>query len=247
MSLKKRSGKLFSTPVYPRMKTVIALLLTVLWMVSGSVSHAQTLNWGSAVFTDLIDSDGNTLPEGVYTFELGVFANDFVPEESNASQWLGNWRVFDTAGYNGYSGPGDPIYGYFTGTEQIGDGVTNQSSSFSFAGMSAYLWIRKGDEATEGSEWFLARASNWTFPGTGGGCCANDTPIEWSVSDLVTNGETPLWGNHGGIEGPGEHTFTGTYGGTGPYVVQTYTFVPEPSSLLLAAFSAGLMLRRRRI
>lgn len=229
------------------MRTISALILAVLWMAVCGISNAQTLNWGSAVFTDLIDSEGNTLPEGVYTFEIGVFANSFVPEESNVNQWLANWRVFDSAAYNGYSGPGDPIYGYFTGTEQIGDGVTNETTTYSFAGMSAYLWIRKGDQAEEGSEWFLGRATNWTFPATGGGCCENDPPIEWSVSDLVTNGDTPLWGNHGGIEGSGEHTFTGTYGGTGPYVVQTYTFIPEPSSLLLAALSAGLMFRRRRI
>ena len=230
------------------MKTVFALLLAVLWTVFGSSSNAQTLNWGSAVFTDLIDSDGNTLPEGVYTFELGVFVSGFVPEESNVSQWLGNWRVFDTAGYNGYDGPGDELYGIITGTEQIQNGVTSASNlSFSFAGLSAYLWIRKGDQAEEGSEWFLGRATNWTFPLTGGGCCEDDPPIEWSVSDLITNGETPLWGNHGGVEGPGDHSYTGTWGGSGhPYVVQTYTFVPEPSSLLLAAFSAGLMFRRRR-
>jgi hypothetical protein len=59
----------------------LLLLLGCLGLLSGAL-HAQTLNWGSAVFSDPVDIKGDTLDD-TYTFELGSFVNGFTPDSSN--------------------------------------------------------------------------------------------------------------------------------------------------------------------
>jgi hypothetical protein len=217
------------------MKRLLVLLTAVCFAAGATSSQAQTLNWGSEAFSDLTDSNGNTLDESLFVFELGSFVNGFVPDDSNTDEWFLNWRVFDTASY-------EQDNGYFSSTVYIENDVTSSNpsaSTISFAGLEAYIWIRNDEDPVEGTEWFLARASDWTFPTTGGDCCDTEV-IEWSVSDLTTT-DIPEWGRHGGTEGPGEYTVTGTTG------LQTYTFVPEPSTAIMAAIAGlGLVLRRRR-
>ena len=113
------------------------------------------------------------------------------------------------------------------------------ASTLSFAGLDAYIWIRNDDNPVPGTEWLLTRADNWTFPVVGGDCC-NTEVIEWAVSDL-DSGNVPVWGRQNDVIGSGEFSSTSTTG------LQTFTFVPEPSSALLAAVAGGfLVLRRRR-
>jgi hypothetical protein len=192
------------------------------------------LNWGNEVFDGLTDSNGNTLDDA-FVFELGAFTSGFVPTELNLDLWVSNWQVFDQASYN-------KDIGYFTSTVYVGSGVTSSNpmaSTLSFAGLSAYIWIRNDDDPVEGTEWLLTRADNWAFPLVGGDCCDTDV-IEWAVSDLDP-AHLPLWGRQNDVPGSGEFSITGNTG------LQTFTFVPEPSSSLLAAFAAGfLVLRRRR-
>jgi hypothetical protein len=49
-----------------------------------------------------------------------------------------------------------------------------------------------------------------------------------------------VWGRQNGVIGSGEFSTTGTTG------LQTFTFVPEPSSALLTAVAAGFLVCRRR-
>lgn len=112
------------------------------------------------------------------------------------------------------------------------------ASTMSFAGLDAYIWIRNGDDPVPGTEWLLTRASNWTFPTVGGDCCDTGV-VEWAVSDLDP-GDVPVWGRQNGVIGSGEFSSTGTGG------LQTFTFVPEPSSAILTAIAAGLLVLRRR-
>jgi hypothetical protein len=226
------------------MKSILALLAAAVFVAGDSRLQAQTLDWGSRVFSDIVDSEGQTL-DNTFLFQLGAFDPLFIPTEENMNQWVSNWRVFDQASYN-------PGIGYFanwsTETDtlrMLDDGTSNSpfetAGAPSFEGLTAYIWIRKGDQPVEGSEWLLTRASTWVFPNATPGCCDNELDVQWSVSDLDTHGETPLWGGYGTVEGPGVFT------PSGPHDLQTYTFVPEPSSSLLAA-AAGILtvLRRRR-
>lgn len=240
------------------MKIHLALLAAAFLVATGSRARSQTLDWGSEVFSNLYDSKGQTL-DNAFVFEIGAFVDGFVPETQNVSSWLANWRVFDRAAYA-------PGLGYFTkwSTEtdtlrMMDDGTSNSPymtpGSLSFEGLNAYLWIRKGDLPEEGSEWLLTRADNWVFPTATPGCCDNETPVQWSVSDLDDN-DTPVWGRQGGYtdqNDPYVSTGSGVFTGTGPNTypgsstLQTFTFVPEPSTLVMTAFAGcGMALRRRR-
>lgn len=240
------------------MKPHFALLAAMLLMASVFRAQSQTLDWGSEVFTNLYDSQGQTL-DNTFVFEIGAFVTGFVPEESNVSSWLENWRVFDRASY-------DPGLGYFTkwGTDtetlrMLDNGTSNSPymtpGAPSFEGLTAFLWVRKGDLPVEGSEWLLTRADNWVFPTAIPGCCDNETPVQWSVSDL-DQGDTPLWGRQGGFTGANDPyvlTGSGVFTATGPNTysgsstLQTFTFVPEPSAAIMAALAGfSMVLRRRR-
>ncbi|MBC8126254.1 MAG: PEP-CTERM sorting domain-containing protein, partial [Gloeobacteraceae cyanobacterium ES-bin-144] len=189
------------------------------------------------VFSDLTDSNGQALDQNTFVFEIGAFDPTFVPDSSNTSQWASNWRVFDRAAYS-------QANGYFTSTTHImNDGTSNSPfetpSVPSFAGLEAYLWVRNGDNPVPGTEWLLTRASAWVFPvpDPTEDCCDKGV-IEWSVSDIVA--EVPKWGKQGTIGGPGVFT------DSNPHTLQTYTFVPEPSSALLAALAGVFAVTRRR-
>ena len=223
------------------MKTILIRLLAAATLL-GANATAQTINWGSEVFSDLRDSNGLTLGD-LYVFEIGAFDSGFDPTapplETNPDLWLEHWNVFDRASYN-------QSLGYFTGSTEMTDAGLSASPYLaadipSFEGLSAYLWIRKGDQPVPGSEWLVVRAADWTFPSAVPGCCDNSLPVEWSVSDL-SGSNTPAWGAQGTVTGPGEHT------NSGPSTLQTYTFVPEPGAPILLALSAAIatFARRRR-
>lgn len=219
------------------MKTTLIRILASTALLT-AVAPAQTINWGSEVFSDLRDSNGLTLDD-LYVFEIGTFDPGFSPLETNTTDWLESWNVFDRASYN-------ESLGYFTGTTEMTDAGLSTSPYLaadipSFEGLDAYLWIRKGDLPVPGSEWLVVRAADWAFPTAIPGCCDNGLPVEWSVSDLAGS-DTPAWGNQSGVQGPGEYTYTG------PSTLQTYTFVPEPGSAVLLALSAAIatFARRRR-
>jgi hypothetical protein len=65
--------------------------------------------------------------------------------------------------------------------------------------------------------------------------------VEWSVSDLSSADVVPLWGRQTDQQGFGEYD---TISGSG---LQTFTFIPEPSSSLMAMIGVlGMVMRRRR-
>lgn len=212
-------------------------------MATGSL-HSQTLNWGSAVFSNLVDNNGKTMGD-TFVFELGSFVNGFTPDDTNINDWLANWQVFDAATYNGIEEPvDDGIYGYFTSVVNMNADGTSDSpwqtpGATSFEGLDAYLWVRNSDLAIEGSEWLLTRADNWLFPTADPDCCGNGPPIEWSTSDL-TSSNIPVWGSQGGITGGG------IISNPGIYTLQSAAFVPEPSSFMLCMIAGILTVVRRR-
>lgn len=222
------------------MKTRFALVALLGICLVGNTAHGQTINWGSVMLSDLADSDGRTLDD-TYTFELGAFVPDFMPSETNINDWVSHWRVFDRAEYNGIEHPvDDGYYGYFTGAVQMTEGGHSSSSyadvGLNFENLDAYVWIRNDPRPQPGTEWLLVRAPSWAFPIYD---CCETNPLEWSVSNL-TPGDVPLYGKQGGTLGPG--VFTDATGHT----LQTYTFIPEPSSAMLLSLTGSLMLLRRR-
>jgi hypothetical protein len=198
------------------------------------MAFAQTLNWGSEVFSELVDSRGQTLEESEMTFQLGAFEVGFVPTSENTNEWFSHWRVFDEASYN-------QAFGYFTSTAHLNDDGSssdNPGAGFSFEGLTAFLWIRNSPDLTTSTEWFLGTASAWVFPDAVPGCCDNESVIEWSVSDMETP-DMPVWGSQSGVAGAGHYTVTGGY------TLQTFTIIPEASTSLLVMLSGLALLAHR--
>jgi len=206
--------------------------------------NTSQLFWGSQEESIIVDSNGNPLPADNFTFDLGAFVVGFTPTDENVDQWAANWRSFSTATYSynettdrsefaaeytmyesGNFNPGSSGYGDF---EDLGISRT------------AYIWVYNNQSAVEGSEWFLARALTWEFPTLTEDCCGNDLPIQWSLGDLWDAGVVPVWGGQGGEEGAGEYTVFNSNAD-----LQTFTFIPEPSSSLLLALGCLLVTLRR--
>lgn len=215
----------------------VAFAMGVLLLSLVAPSRAQTFNWGSDVFSSLMDSKGNELDDS-FVFELGTFANGFNPDSSNVGSWGQNWQTFDRADYY-------REFGYFISSVQMTDSGGSNSSFMtpnapSFEGRTAYLWVRNDVALQPGTEWMLSKVDAWgAFPNASAGCCDNQLPIEWSLSDLALT-DTPIWGSQGGVAGDGQATSPGAYS------LQTYTVIPEPSSVACVLLAASVLLRRRR-
>jgi len=208
---------------------------------SAQALNVAQINWGSLDFSGIVDSNGNALTADNFFFDLGAFKSDFTPTESNVADWAANWYTFDRATYvmdSPYTAVFASSYLMYDGSP---GGIDSTGSNFESLGISrdAYIWVYNGTIPEHGTQWFLARASNWDFPEITGLCCDNDPPLEWSMSDL-TSLDVPLWGSQLGIEGPGERAHFRPLAD-----LQTYTFVPEPSSALLVGLSGLVMAFRR--
>jgi len=210
-----------------------------------TAGHAQTINWGSDVMSNLLDSKGATMGD-TFVFELGAFNSGFVPSQDNLASWFGNWHAFDTAAYA-------PEMGYFTASVDMqANGTSSPTATVpatpSFANLNAYLWVRNSNVAdSASSEWLLVRDTSWVFPVPR--CCDPTLPLEWSVSDL-TPSDVPVYGYQktpdGSRVGTGDVTYTPSYP-TGSYL-QTGSFsaVPEPCSAVMVLVLGVLGLTDRR-
>ncbi len=217
----------------------IGLFLTVVAL--GIHLHAAaTINFVSDTAATNLQSDGMTPMNTTYSFQLGTFANGFVPTATNTELWVDNWQavpLIDSAGdpiagnatsYNQDEVfPGTGIYyNNFQGKGQLANNVAPfQTSS------QGYIWgytAKEGPNGTE-AEWILITNNGWLFPDAN----PDGPPINaiWGVSDV---GTTAVVGQVNTVDA---HMESGSV-----------TLVPEPSSALLAGLSLGVLaLRRRRI
>lgn len=225
------------------------MLIALLGAIITTSMHAQTLQWGNEALSMVTDSQGNEANDvNGFMFELGAFTPGFSPLTGDINDWRSNWNVFDVADYETDLESGG-AGGVFTSTVNIIDVSGKVSSSYpgastiDFSGLDAYLWISKGTDPIAGTEWLLVRAaSDWTFPTILGGCC-DLTDWQWSSSQLLAEGSTPLWGRQHSVLGDGEYTLNSS----GSSTLQTFTFIPEPSVALMGVVAAmGMVLRRRR-
>lgn len=206
-------------------------------------SSAHQLEWQSIVWSNIVDSEGNVLNPDNFVFELGSFSTGFNPSESNVNDWIANWRAFDSAVYNAVDGHFTSSVDPYNGGADVFEGLGIERTAF--------IWIRNSDTPEPGTEWLVLRADNWVFPDLVTGCCDNEETIQWSTSDL-TDVNVPLWGGHSSPDFIGAVTGSGVYSNLvdsirpgGDPVLQTFTFIPEPSSALLIAFT-GVMAALRR-
>jgi hypothetical protein len=220
---------------------------------------ASGISWSSLTLSEFRDSYGNLLDE-TFHVQLGFFEDTFVPNTGNVADWVTKWKVFDEASIN-LNGDGSD---YFTSEAWVGsDGLSyvnsesgpilnpdaTNSLGLNYAGQTAYIWLYNNKDPSTETEWFLARlgeevllADRWILPAGSDLCCDTTPNLQWNISQLDTNDVTPVWGAQSGEIGNGHYTDPTP----GAYDIQTFTFIPEPSSFLMAVLGSSLLLRRRR-
>lgn len=205
--------------------------------------HSRTIDWGSSVFSTLVDSGGSAL-DNSYIFELGSFGS-FTPTGDNLDLWVANWKVFDRAeapAANGWNS----TFSYFSSSATLlSGGISDQSPplpAYSFApNEQAYIFIYNTLTFDYVSEWALitnngldgSSANDWLFPIPGD---KTDMPVEWRVSGA----STVIYGGVHSDQGPGNYTVD-----PASFDIQTHV-VPEPAGALLVGLTGMLSLFRRR-
>ncbi|MEP2774557.1 MAG: hypothetical protein ABJQ29_16090 [Luteolibacter sp.] len=125
----------------------IALLVALI----SPLSHGQTqIDWNSTQNALHVQSDGTTLMDKDFRFELGVFSTGFTPTQENIGQWVANWNPAQRTSYK-------TDLKRYTSSYM----VTSNTAPFT-AGKAAYVWGFKGDPSQ--GEWILFRAASWTWP-----------------------------------------------------------------------------------
>lgn len=89
-----------------------------------------------------------------FKFELGVFADTFVPTAQNTAEWAANWRSAKSAAYSSNT------------SRFAGDFVVTSNSVPFTTGKAAYIWGSQGSAAN--GEWVLFRANSWGWPSANG-------------------------------------------------------------------------------
>jgi hypothetical protein len=210
------------------------------------ISRADTIEWGSAFNSINLQSDGVTAVDGEsFTIQLGKFTSGFQPNPGNVDLWDANWVAADTLDPGEHSLLAAPFNGYYTSKAQLLD-----NSTFA-AGDQAYVWMFNSKATVPGSEWLLytndstdgSALDDWLYPLVTGS--QQVTPLLWRVSN-ATN--VVFGGLNPDGPGPGDPEYGGGHGTNPatPFHVQTRTFVPEPSSGLLALCALLAGTRRRR-
>jgi hypothetical protein len=168
---------LLALAVWHRRKAARAVAITALLvaLLLPSAVLASRINFYSTPGQPGYGNDGRLLDENT-SFELGVFANGFVPSATNTAQWAANWVPAQRASFSSK-------HHWFTAVCN----VTNNVAPFA-AGAPAYVWGFNGSEAQ--GQWILYRSTNWTWP------TADDTAPStrfWSAKDanVVVVGSLP--------------------------------------------------------
>ena len=198
---------------------------------AASAQGAVTINWGNAPSGLVVnyDSAGMPLTDSAFSFEFGTF--EFGTPQGTPDVWRDQWTVLDT-----------PEEGYNQSLQTFMSTWISEDNSL--AGRQASIWIHNSDfTATEATEWGIYTADDWIIPDMGD---QRDTPLEFRITDLPQNDELfpadqRIYG--GLFENPGPGEFSATPDGA---IIQTFTFVPEPSSAVLALFAGGMALLRRK-
>lgn len=132
------------------------------------VQAVQEINWYSPPAQTNLTASGAVM-DGTFQFQLGAFANGFVPTASNAADWAANWSPAATTPYVTASNVRafDAVFS-----------LTGNATPFT-VGAKGYVWGRASGSA--GDEWILFRANTWTWPS------ANPSgpafPIYWGADE----------------------------------------------------------------
>ena len=147
------------------------LFFAVLVCLSGAftVAYSSQINWRSQIAATNLTSDGTTAMGASFVFELGSFANGFLPTGDNVSEWQSRWQALDTTQYN-------PATRFFSSSILL----TTNASPFAL-GTSGYIWGRNKNQGPD-NEWILMRSVRWRWPVANNGVAF---PVEWYVDEAT--------------------------------------------------------------
>jgi hypothetical protein len=151
----------------PRIR--LSLVPIILFSLLTMEVRATDINWNSTIGANNQTSVGEGTPMGAgFIFELGAFANDFVPTTSNVAFWATNWVALDRDAYN-------PTSNFFTSKATL----LSNDPPFHFT-KKAYVW---GYNPQLPGEWILMTNSAWSWPFAGEGI---QPPVTWSIGAVGT-------------------------------------------------------------
>jgi PEP-CTERM motif len=219
-----------------------ALLLALCFSASlAAASRASTISWETLPGDLLFDSGGVALT-AAFSFDLGTFEVGFTPDETNMSQWLTNWRVFDTATAGAGWDPGTQSLSWLTDHTATGESASGNATPGAMfpEGTQAYLWVYTSKDIGTLPEWALLMdqivapnlGDDWLYPDP---ALQSGEQFNWRTGDL----DAAIFGAVNGSRSS-SGSFTAP---SGAFTLQTH-LVPEPSGLLL--MGAGLLALHRR-
>ena len=210
-------------------------ILSSLAIVDQAGAAANLVFSGGVPDTQSYYSDGVTelRTDGSFFFELGVFADGFVPTAENTDEWLTHWVMAADSS-------GDPLPGarteYTTLTvfEQEYDGFTSSidlehNEGPFIAGTQGFLWGFDEREAPGTAEWILVtNSTDWKLPSA-----VAPSSQTWSLGAALV-----------------AEAVVGTQVGnafvTGEVVIPGAVPVPEPSGGVLLVLAGVLFSAQRR-
>ena len=117
-----------------------------------------------------------------HVFEVGTFANGFVPNFANRANWKANWEMADRARFVPESGPSE------FGSASSSFSFTSNASPFEANG-KVYLWGYSTDQPT--NDWVLLTESSWYWPTINGPIVALNWELSASAIAIVGQGAEP--------------------------------------------------------
>lgn len=148
-------------------------------------------------------SDGTTPipPDAGFFFEVGTFANGFIPNAANTDDWLANWSpITDASGAprvdatDEYTTITSPLFGSFPGWD-IQSELEHANAPFT-PGTRGYVWGFDNRTTPGSGQWILlTHSTDWTYPNGTSPIAPTET---WTVGNA--NHSETLIGSVSGAE-----------------------------------------------
>ncbi len=213
-----------------RMSLKLSLILTVL---SAACAEAVIINWGNSSLVPAASqfSNGSVVGNGQASFALGTFDAGFTPTAANIGSWGANFNIFEVVNIQNNK---------FVGSANLANNVT-----FSAGEQFFMLAINGSFDQSAGAVDVIPFSATQFFLGS-----SQQGPTVPVVNNfLVPNAAAPQNGTdiQYYTESPSFFTIVGSAQPNGSVTFGSPLQVPEPSGVVLMAFSAaGVLLRRRR-
>lgn len=219
--------------------------------------HGQTVAWGSSAnFTPISFTSDGTVDNEVLKWDLGYFTAGYTPDQTNYATWAANWNVVATDRYRDFGG----IWALSVNTLDVGPIAAGRQ-------MYMFAYNDLGAIGTPSGEALLFREDGLLFPTVPNQVTFDiaDNPLddgfEFNGQPANDDAFTVIWGQvdrsiyaaGGMLVGGGFVTDLKTDSnrqpandGNATFEMQSFTWVPEPSTALLSVLGALMLLRRSR-